>query len=211
MKFATAFILCFVIFCAWNYLEMKRRSRQEQQLEDAFWERESEANSVRRKPIDQLEYIQIPEELPRDLLTDDINVQGLISTIDALKGQRILNLTGRTNTDLKLEYGTANITALSTYDQNYTTLITSFQKWAEILLANGYETKAIPLLEFIVATNGDIGQTYRLLAKHYLKTGEEEKYEDLLSSIKRIHSINKNHIYESVEKLKESDSFNIYK
>ena len=79
------------------------------------------------------------------------------------------------------------------------------------MLANGYESKAIPLLEFIVATNGDIGETYRLLAKHYLQTGEEEKYEDLLSSIKRIHSINKNHIYESVEKLKESDSFNIYK
>ena len=204
MKFATAFILCFVIFCAWNYFEMKRRSREEQRLEDAFWERESEANSVRKKPIEDLEYIQIPEDLPRDLLTDDINVQGIISTIDALQGQRILNLTGHTNTDLKLEYGTANITALSTYDQNYTSLITSFQRWAEILLANGYEAEAVPLLEFIVATNGEIGETYRLLAKHYLNNGEEEKYEELLASIKRIHSINKKHIFESVEKLRES-------
>ena len=37
--------------------------------------------------------------------------------------------------DLKLEYGTANINDLSQYDQNYTLLVRTLQKWAEALAA----------------------------------------------------------------------------
>ena len=42
--------------------------------------------------------------------------------IEALKEKKILNLSGFTNTDLKLEYGVGNLTELTDYDNNYVTL-----------------------------------------------------------------------------------------
>ena len=171
-------------------------------MEESFWERENEANNVRRKPIDHLDYISIPSSLPYDIATDNDNIAACIRTIEGIKEDKVLNLTGYTNTDLKLEYGAPNITDLSRYDQNYTTLVTSMQKWADELITLGYEEEAVRIMEFMVSTKCDIGKTYRLLGKYYLQRNENDKFDNLISTIDEIKSINKEYIKESVLKLK---------
>ena len=74
--------------------------------------------------------------------TDDAAANETISEeckeiLRSLSTQKIVNLTGYTNTDLKLSYGTANITCLTEYDQNYTLLVSTLQKWAEVLYRGG--------------------------------------------------------------------------
>ena len=202
MSWKAIFLLIFAVFCGWSYIECKIRARKEDEAEAAFWERENAANSVRRKPIDHLDYIKLPDNLPVDLLKDNIEMPGILSIIDNLKNSKILNLTGYTNTDLKLEYGAPNITELSKYDQNYTTLVTTFQKWADILLDTGYESEAISLMEFLVSTKADIGKTYRLLAKHYLTNGMNDKYDELLKSAGELKSLNTQYILKSIKELK---------
>ena len=201
MYWKIASLVMFAIFGAWTYYESHSRAKKMQQKEDAFWERELEADSVRRKPIDGLKYIKIPDNLPEDLMLDVPEMESILATIDGLRKDRILNLTGYTNTDLKLEYGAPNLTELSRYDGNYTTLITTLQKWADLLLDKGHEKEAVSIMEFIVETGGDIGKTYRLLTRHYLDAGEPSKIDLLLEKAENMKSLNKPYIIASVRDL----------
>ena len=116
----------------------KRQQRIAENREKEFWARERKANSVRKKPLDDLDYVKIPlDKLPMDALPDNERAEEYRSLLTSLSTQPIVNLTGFTNTDLKLEYGTANITPLSQYDQNYTVLVRTLQQWADLLLDSG--------------------------------------------------------------------------
>lgn len=202
MYWKIAIFLMSLIWMFWHKVEVKKKVRDAEDEEQAFWEREAKANSIRRKPIDALDYIKIPEDLPVDLCRDNIEMPSILETVDRLRKERILNLTGFTNTDLKMEYGTANITELSLYDENYTTLVTTLQKWADILLDSGYEEEAVKIMEFMVSTGSDIGKTYRLLGKYYLKNKREEDFEGLYEKLEFTRSLNKPYIIESLNDLK---------
>lgn len=202
MYWIFASLLIFAIFCLWHRIEVKLRVKKQEEIEAAFWQREAEANNVRRKPIDHLDYIQIPKDLHFDLLPDHVELPGIEKTVSDLREEKILNLTGYTNTDLKLKYGTANITELTKYDSNFTALVTTLQKWADILLDNEYEKEAMEIMEFLVSIEADIGKTYRLLGKYYLKT-DLEKYETLIQKADNLRSLNKPYIVQSIKDLKE--------
>lgn len=196
-KFATLAII--FVFFAWCYIEINLRSKKDDEIEEAFWEREERANSVRRKPIDGLNYIKLPSDLPKDLLPEHPEIPGIIETVERLSKEKILNLTGYTNTDLKLEYGTANITDLSLYDSNYTALVTTLQKWADILLENDHEPEAVKLMEFLISTKVDIGRTYRLLGRYYLNNGCSDDFERLKKTASELKSLSGPHIVESLK------------
>ena len=202
MYWKIAIFLMMLIWMFWHKVEVNKKVKDSEKEEEAFWERESKANSVRKKPIDALDYIKIPKDLPVYLCPDNIEIPDILNTIERLRKEKILNLTGYTNTDLKMEYGTANISELSLYDENYTTLITTLQKWVDVLLEEDYEEEAVKLMEFMVSTGSDIGKTYRLLGKYYLKHGREEDYEKLIEACDLTRSLNKPYIIESLKELK---------
>ena len=164
-----------------------RLQRKEKESEDInFWERERLSNSVRRKSLDDLSYITIPmESLPLDAMAE------CLQTLKDLTNQPIVNLTGYSNTDLKLEYGTANLTALSEYDQNYTILARTLQQWAEALYENGYVEEAQAVLEFSISTQTDISHSYYLLAEIYASKLEFSKIEQLYDTVQTLRSANK--------------------
>lgn len=157
-------------------IAIRRHSRIVQKKQEQFWERERQANHVRRKPLDNLDYITIPlERLPVHVMTADVTVRECLDVLNTLAGEKIVNFTGITNTDLKLTYGTANITVLSGYDQNFTLLVQTLQKWAETLHKAGYTDEARQVLEYAVSVHSDAGTSYRLLAALYDQAGEREK------------------------------------
>lgn len=88
---------------------------------------------------------------------------------------KIVNLTGYTNTDLKLEYGTANINILSDYDFHYTNMVTLLQKLAELLHACSEDALAAEVLEFAVSTGTDVSRSYYLLAELYTASRNARK------------------------------------
>ena len=195
--FLGAFIL-FTLIISYNLKKQARRNRRNEQ---DFWTRENQANSVRRKPLDNLIYIRIPlEQFPTHLLNDNSTVLECIATLETLAAQKIVNLTGWSNTDLKLEYGTANITVLSEYDQNYTLLVRTLQKWADELINAGYEKEASTIMEFAVSTNTDVSNTYYRLADYWISHGESFQVERLIHTAEGLRSSNRNAI---VRHLKE--------
>lgn len=184
-----ASLIALSLFVSGSVRTQNKRSREKEQ---SFWERETRANSVRRKSLDGLPYIKIPlETFPTHLLQNDETVLECISIIEALTSQKIVNFTGYTNTDLKLEYGAANITELSEYDQNYTVLVRTLQKWADILLETGHVQEAAVLMEFAVSTGTDISRTYTALADYRASLGDYERIERLIDEAEALHSSNK--------------------
>lgn len=190
MKF---YVLASLIVFIWIIGHNLRKSKRIQsEAEARFWERERLANETRRKPLDNLDYVRIPlEELPMHLLEDNEQVAGCLQIINELSLQPIVNLTGYTNTDLKLEYGTANITVLTEYDQSYTLLVNTLQTWAKLLYDAGYVEETRKILEFAVSTRTDVTASYDLLADIYLQDAAPEKIQTLLSTAENLNSLSK--------------------
>ncbi len=196
MKFP--FLASFILLCIFVNISMRRVSRKTEEREANFWEREREANNVRKKSLDSLEYIHIPFDfLPFGTAGDNESLAACEEELMALKDEKIVNLTGITNTDLKLEYGTANITPLTQYDQNYTALVCSLQKWGQQLYDLGRYEDAAKVLEFAVKTRTDITATYRTLIDLYktkLGLNEDEiqkKLDALIPIAKNLNSLSR--------------------
>lgn len=197
------FFASFIIFIIWLSYELHKTRRSAEQRENTFWEREAQANSTRRKPLDNLNYITIPfESLPMDIMTEDEKIAECHQLLHTLSTSPIVNFTGYTNTDLKLEYGAPNIELLMRYDQSYTLLASTLQKWADKLYEAGYTQEAKSILEFALSTNTDVSGTYRLLASIYSSEGHPEKIDGLLHLAENLKSGSKNII---VRTLKEFD------
>lgn len=158
----------FIIILAVISHLIKKSSRNMDAQQQSFWSKELQSNNIRKKPLDELKYITIPfDRLPERAHPDHDTVKDCLSTLHTLSERKIVNLTGITNTDLKLTYGTANITALTEYDQNFTLLVTTLQKWAETLYDLGAINDAQHILEFAVSVDSDVTKTYELLASIY--------------------------------------------
>ncbi len=186
------FLASFITFSLLVSYNIKKQARKGKRTEKDFWARESEANAVRRKPLDHLPYVRIPlERFPTHLLNDNSEVLECIEIMESLTSRKIVNLTGWSNTDLKLEYGAANITALSEYDQNYTLLARTLQKWADALSEAGHEDDAIVLLEFAVSTNTDISRTYYQLADYWAARGRGDKIEEMIHTAEGLRTSGK--------------------
>ena len=92
------FFASFILFIIFLALWLRRSSKKETKANEAYWEKELQANSTRRKSLDSLSYVSIPfDTLPMAILSED--------------------------PELELEYGAPNINRLSEYDQNFTELI----------------------------------------------------------------------------------------
>lgn len=181
-------------------LSSKIQNKSNKEAEKLFWARERQANSVRRKSLEGLDYIQIPlDKFPMDIMTDNPIIAEYQSVIKTLSTQPVVNLTGFTNTDLKLEYGTANITPLSEYDQNYTVLARTLQQWADALYDAAYVDEAKILMEFAISTGTDISRTYYKLADIYASRGEFSQIEQLIEKAENLRTLNKKTIVRTLQ------------
>ena len=190
-------VVIFVILLFWFIKRSAKKSRDEM---EAFISRENEANSARRQPIDDLPYITIPEELFLIKYNESAKMQEVMRNLVFLKDKKILNLTGISNTDLKLKYGAANLPELSECDERYTLLVRSLQSFAECLSENGSEQDAIWILEFSISTGSDILGSYALLAGLYEKAGTPEKINTLKEKAVSLNSLTAPSIMRMLEK-----------
>lgn len=180
------FVFLSIIFM----LNIRRSNRRIKKNREDFWAREIKANSVRRKPLDNVDFISVPyDELPMNIETDDDIVKECIDQINSLKDEPIANFTGITNTDLKLEYGAPNITTLSKADTNFTLLVRSLGNLGERLHQLGHDTEALTVLEYAIRIRTDISKTYYLAAELYNAKGDDKKIAWLKRSAETLNSI----------------------
>lgn len=169
-----------------------------------FWDREARANSVRKKDITYLNYINIPIDTLPIMDSEDDELREYENTIKSLSGKRILNLSGMSNTDLKLEYGPANLNELMSYDENYMTLVSTIAKWGARLIDLNYTDEAVTVLEYGVSVGTDVGRNFYMLADIYRKNNQPDSINRLIHIAEQLDSIMRRPI---VAKLNEIKSY----
>lgn len=208
-----AILASVLIFALVVTIGVKRSDNEMENANNDFWEKEYKSNFVRKKSLDDLNYITIPSsflEFDYDLENDRVN--DAFESIKNLSECKIVNFSGITNTDLKLQYGTANITVLSEYDYNYTCMVRSLQTLAESLYnrANDASTNTDPsqdinysnsiaILEFAVDTGTDMSSTYKLLGDIYFNMQSVNKLNELLNKSHSLNGLMKSSIEEYLE------------
>lgn len=195
MPLLLPFIIILIVLLSYK---IKKSDEQYAKRMDAFWEREHAANLTRKQDIEHLDYITIPlKDLPF-LENPAENIAKCQNTIEELSKKRILNLTGISNTDLKLNYGAANLNLLSEYDANFSKLSTTLHKWGMYLHEAGYEKEAVAVYEYAVSIHVDISKIYYYLAEYY-KSVSPSSIPALIESASALNSIMKDSI---INKLK---------
>lgn len=186
------FFASFIVFIVWLSYELAKHNRMDTESERIFWEKERQANNTRRQSLENLEYITIPfDTLPMNVLSEDEQVMDYQDTLKFISESPIVNFTGITNTELKLQYGAPNIDLLTKYDQNYTTLVRTLHQWASYLYDRGYHPEAKTILEFAVSTKSDVSGSYKLLCAIYKEENTPEKIEALYPIAESVNSVMK--------------------
>lgn len=176
------FFICFIVFIIWMRVKSQEERKKNSTWDNAYWARERESNFVRKKNIDDLKYIQIPES---DLPFFD-NAAGeekeLQDKVRGLMAKKMLNLAGMTNADIKMEYGTANFPLLSEFDQNYSLFIRQLGMWGCYLYKQQPDSRdrARQILEYAISLGSDISSTWLTLARIYLEEDRLEKIQELI-------------------------------
>ena len=190
------------LFIIWLTFVLHGKNEKNKRAERDFWERESAANSVRRKNLDNLPYVHFPfDKLPSEESFTDCGeeVPESLEALKSLADQKLVNLNGISNTNLKLEYGTANITVLSEYDANYEQFCKNIYLLAKKLDELGRTDEALFLLEETLSTGTDITGHYRLLADIYQRRNEPEKIAALKEQAQQLHSLTKRSILQDLD------------
>lgn len=198
MNFPFPILALFLIFIAVTTVLLFRSNKKDKERKNIFWETENKANATRAQDISNLPYIQIPIDfLPFSQTSDEI-LNECQNQIRQLAEQKILNLTGISNTELKLQYGAPNLQFLSDCDNRFTSLCQLIQKWANQLNALGYTDEAACVLEYGIGWGSDIKASYLLLGELYFQNGQFHQIDDLIASAEKLNSLSKASIIEAL-------------
>lgn len=199
---AFPFLGLFLILILVIQIFRKKSTDQQKALEDAFWEREHEANHVRRQDISGLSYITIPlDKFPIGICQDEI-LKNYELELYSLKDAKILNLNNASNTDLKLKYGPANLPLLTEYDENFARLASILPEYAKALIEKGYEAEAIPVLEFGIECKSDVSTNYTLLADIYKRHNKLSSIDYLIECAGQLDSRMKQPILDKLQTIR---------
>lgn len=204
-NFGWVILFCTIIIGLLILYECKKHSRKSDSAKASFWAREARANTVRRKDISNLNYINIPDSvIPSDTSDDEINEYR--TTLLNLRTRKILNLSGLTNTDLKEKYGVANLSALSEYDENYITLVNIIARCGARLIELGDTSLAATILEYGISIGTDVSRNYYMLAELYRKNNNISGIDSLIESADKLDSIMKAPILSKLNEIKTAVS-----
>jgi hypothetical protein len=192
------FTICMVVFVIVLKITMNKNARLRADAEENFWEREHQANFTRKQDISGLDYITIPlDKFPQNLGTESEK------KLEELSHAKILNLTGISNTDLKMRYGVANLEALTEYDNNFTLLVHALADYGSELSGAGQIEDAQTVLEYAVSIHADSKQIYTTLAGIYRDKGQPEKIAELIASAESLSSISRDGILAALSEIQE--------
>lgn len=187
MEIFRLFPILIIMLAILIFLAIKRHkiTKQIANKEEDYIKREHDANFARKQDISGLDYIVIPD----NIIALDPRLAELAAT-----DKSILNLTGQTNTDLKLAYGVANLETLSRCDENFSMLVKILAELQERYFEIGDTSNAIIVGEYAVSIGSDVAKTYELLYKIYSTDNQADKIEALKGKASTLNSIRKDAI-----------------
>lgn len=196
-----AIFLAFIVFLAIRYRAIDRAQKATQ---EEFWERELKANSTHGIDISNIEYLTLPiERFPIGKCTNT-EIIAIEEELLALSEKPLLNLTGITNTDLKLTYGVPNFEKMSQIGEDFDRATVLLNDYGRLLIENEMPSEAIPVLEYAVGVGTDMSTSYTLLSELYANKGAFEKLAQLREVVNKTSLILKPTIIAHIDELLET-------
>lgn len=172
-----------LLLCVLLGIIYRKSNKSIDESEENFWDRERAANTTIRRDITDLPYITIPlDKFPLDFEAGSDGAL-LIKDFKNLSEKKILNLTDKTNTDLKLEYGLNNLETMQEIGENYNRLTIIIRDLASLLIEQNRIDEAVRILEYGVSIKSDISANYTMLGDCYMKQGQERKIQTLIEQV----------------------------
>ena len=201
-----------VLLAGFIFVFMKFTSSRPEDGLRSFRERERRANNTLKQPLDDLPFVKVPlEDIPMPEPAVNERCASLISEIKRLAELKIVNLTGISNTDLKLTYGAPNLPILTEYDQNFTSLTKNiFDLGCEYKNA-GFEDEAIATLNAGIKVGTDISGNYTILAEIYAEKGQYVEIQRLINCADNIRSLTKNSTINKLQNILDSHTSAVIK
>ncbi|MCR5546058.1 MAG: hypothetical protein K6F30_06210 [Lachnospiraceae bacterium] len=184
---AFPFLTIFMIFIIFLFIRFTTLNKKQEETYNNFWDKEQDAENTPTKDISNLPYIKIPlSSLPMGKWDDD-EIRMIEDNITELSTKRILNLTGKTNTELKLEYGTANLNVMSEIGENYNELTILLTDYGKALMQKGDYDSAASVFEYGAAIKSDVSSNYMLLGDCYIALHQARKIEAIKEQVLSMH------------------------
>lgn len=199
--FLTVFMII-IIFLAIRY-----RSNQQHQdeMQEEFWSMEATANATPSVDLNNLTYITIPlDKFPLGFSKEE-EILSLEAQLKDLSTKPLLNLTGKTNTELKLTYGVPNLEKMAEIGENFDNLTIILRDYAKALLDHKMIAEAITVLEFGAGIGTDISQHYIMLGQCYITLGKTDKVQHLIDKISQSNLLLAPSIVRQLNELLEGD------
>lgn len=201
-----------VIVAGFIFVFMKITSEKPGDGIRSFRERERRADSTLKQPLDNLPFIQVPiDSIPSPEPAINEKCAALLAELNALAGKKIVNLTGISNTDLKLTYGAPNLPILTEYDQNFTSLCMDLHELGCEYKLTGHEDEAITTFNVAVNVGTDISGTYTTLAEMYAEKGLYVEIQRLINCADNIRSLTRTSTIKKLQNILDSHTSAVIK
>ena len=172
---------------------------------EAFYERERKANATPKKDISNLTYIKVPlDKFPIGQIEDE-DIKVIEDKLIALSEKDILNLTGKTNTDLREEYGVPNFDKMQEVGENFNELTVTLVDYGNELMLRNMLDEAISVLEYGIAIKTDVSKNYTLLGDCYKQKNQPRKIKVLREQAERYDGIMRESIIRHLDELLEGE------
>jgi len=198
------FFIITLLLVLWVHYQKRRTDRIATQSSEQFWERERQANLTRKKDISNLDYIHVPVNTLPFPETDSEEIGDIQKHIINLASGKIVNFTGVSNTDLKLQYGAPNINILMEYDKNYLELVRSLYRYGKLLYDKQLTDEAVSILEYALSIKTDISANYTLLATIYKEKNNVEGINSVISAAEELTSMTKKALLSGLVAIRDS-------
>ena len=198
------FFIITILLVLWVHYQKRRTDRIASKSSELFWERERQANLTRKKDISNLDYIHVPVNTLPFPETDSEEIGDIQKHILNLASGKIVNFTGKSNTDLKLEYGAPNINLLMEYDKNYLELVRSLYRYGKLLYDKQLTDEAMSILNYALSIKTDISANYTLLATIYKEKNDAEGINSVISAAEELTSMTKKALLSNLMAIRDS-------
>ncbi|SDB34611.1 hypothetical protein SAMN02910298_01687 [Pseudobutyrivibrio sp. YE44] len=188
----------FILFLILIAVRLKSLNNKQEEQEAEFWAKEQQARITPAKDISNLRYITIPiEKFPLNFSSDEKVIE-IENELKELSTHKLLNLTGMSNTDIRITYGTPNFETMSKIGEDFDRVTVLLNQYAHALMEAERLDDVITVLEFAVGVGTDISESYTMLAKCYQMKSMDSKLEMLRSQVEQSTLILKDSILNKI-------------
>ncbi len=201
-----------VLVAGFIFFFMKFTSSRPDDGTKQFLEKERRANNTLKKPLDDLDFVKVPlDDIPCPDPAPNERCATLIAELKRLSEEKAVNLTGITNTDLKLTYGAPNLPILTEYDQNFTSICKNIFDLGVEYKNAGMIDEAIATLNCGIKVGTDLGGNYTTLAEIYAEKGLYVEIQRLINCADSIRSLTKNSTISKLQSILDSHTSAVIK